>query len=491
MKFVNLGTRNKGLFWEYLAAHSFITMRIPGSAFTIPSTLSVGEGLANKHCHDPAVIDAYCKDLFWKELDNGVYTSGFFQDIEALYRSNMQKLEEQLHGKDLGTASNEELAQWCTDAVHLTSSCYLPMLQALFTLHLEKQFTTALLNVLSREEQKDPVFINQTKATLLTTPRQSFADVEENTLYELEKKYWEDYASYSKENLNTFLKKEEAVFEKLVSDFGWFHMEYMQKPLTKEQYEDDFGKRLMGGSVEKLSPLVAKEELRQTQQEFFAKHPDVKFKKLTEALQGFAFILDDSKVVAIRGNFVMMPLLTEAAKRLGITWDDILLPALPEIVGHLQKGECISKERIHTLRKHRALLLFGGEITTYAGEEAVEVATRYLLEEETDDREVKGTIAFPGIVRGKVVIINSILDRNKFKPGDIMVTHDGSAELTVFLKQAGAIVTNEGGMICHAAIVAREVKTPCIVGTKNATKVLQEGDMVEVDATKGVVSKLQ
>ena len=81
MKFVNLGTRNKGLFWEYLAAHSFITMRIPGSAFTIPSTLSVGEGLANKHCHDPAVIDAYCKDLFWKELDNGVYTSGFFQDI--------------------------------------------------------------------------------------------------------------------------------------------------------------------------------------------------------------------------------------------------------------------------------------------------------------------------------------------------------------------------------------------------------------------------
>ena len=208
-------------------------------------------------------------------------------------------------------------------------------------------------------------------------------------------------------------------------------------------------------------------------------------------MQGFAFILDDSKVVAIRGNFVMMPLLTEAAKRLGITWDDILLPALPEIVGHLQKGECISKERIHTLRKHRALLLFGGEITTYAGEEAVEVATRYLLEEETDDREVKGTIAFPGIVRGKVVIINSILDRNKFKPGDIMVTHDGSAELTVFLKQAGAIVTNEGGMICHAAIVAREVKTPCIVGTKNATKVLQEGDMVEVDATKGVVSKLQ
>lgn len=85
----------------------------------------------------------------------------------------------------------------------------------------------------------------------------------------------------------------------------------------------------------------------------------------------------------------------------------------------------------------------------------------------------------------------SVLDYDKFKKGDIMVTHDGSAELTIFLKKAGAIVTNEGGMICHAANIAREMKTPCIVATKFATKFIKSGDIIEVDANKGIVKKIK
>jgi pyruvate,water dikinase len=52
-------------------------------------------------------------------------------------------------------------------------------------------------------------------------------------------------------------------------------------------------------------------------------------------------------------------------------------------------------------------------------------------------------------------------------------------------------VTDEGGVTCHAAIVAREMKKPCIIGTKIATKVLKDGDLVEVDANKGVVKILK
>lgn len=55
------------------------------------------------------------------------------------------------------------------------------------------------------------------------------------------------------------------------------------------------------------------------------------------------------------------------------------------------------------------------------------------------------------------------------------------------MKKASAIVTDDGGITCHAAIVARELKTPCVVGTKIATHVLKDGDMVEVDADKGSV----
>ena len=59
------------------------------------------------------------------------------------------------------------------------------------------------------------------------------------------------------------------------------------------------------------------------------------------------------------------------------------------------------------------------------------------------------------------------------------------------MKKAKAVITNEGGLTCHAAILSRELKIPCIIGTKNATKVLKDGDIVEVDAGKGIVKKIK
>jgi len=64
-------------------------------------------------------------------------------------------------------------------------------------------------------------------------------------------------------------------------------------------------------------------------------------------------------------------------------------------------------------------------------------------------------------------------------------------EYTGIMKKAKAIVTDEGGITCHAAIVAREMKKPCIIGTKVATQVLHDGDLVEVDADRGVVKILK
>ena len=59
------------------------------------------------------------------------------------------------------------------------------------------------------------------------------------------------------------------------------------------------------------------------------------------------------------------------------------------------------------------------------------------------------------------------------------------------MRRAKAIITDEGGLTCHAAIISRELGIPCIIGTKIATKVLKDGDMVEVDANKGIVKKIK
>jgi phosphohistidine swiveling domain-containing protein len=74
---------------------------------------------------------------------------------------------------------------------------------------------------------------------------------------------------------------------------------------------------------------------------------------------------------------------------------------------------------------------------------------------------------------------------------DILVSQITYPSLLPAMKKAGAIITNVGGVICHAAIIARELNIPCIVGTKFATKVLKDGDLVEVDADTGVVRILE
>lgn len=103
---------------------------------------------------------------------------------------------------------------------------------------------------------------------------------------------------------------------------------------------------------------------------------------------------------------------------------------------------------------------------------------------------IKGIIANQGIVSGRVCTIRHYKDVFKIKSGDILVANTTHPNYLLGMKKAAAFVTDEGGIASHAAIVAREMKKPCIVGAKIATKVLKDGDLVEVDANKGIVRKI-
>lgn len=105
--------------------------------------------------------------------------------------------------------------------------------------------------------------------------------------------------------------------------------------------------------------------------------------------------------------------------------------------------------------------------------------------EETD--VIKGSIVYKGRIKGKVVIIKKADDLNKVKAGNILVTTMTTPNMVQAMKKAVAFITDEGGITCHAAILAREMKKPCVIGTKVATQVLKNGDLVEVDADEGIV----
>ena len=111
--------------------------------------------------------------------------------------------------------------------------------------------------------------------------------------------------------------------------------------------------------------------------------------------------------------------------------------------------------------------------------------------EAGDGKVIKGNTAYPGSAVGYVKIV---ISRNKIdtvQEGEILVAAMTTPEYMPALKKASAFVTDEGGITSHAAIVARELKKPCIIGTKVATEVLKDGDLVEVDADKGIVRILE
>jgi pyruvate,water dikinase len=115
-----------------------------------------------------------------------------------------------------------------------------------------------------------------------------------------------------------------------------------------------------------------------------------------------------------------------------------------------------------------------------AGEERAEL-------EEAGKILLKGLGASPGIAVGEVKIVGSEKDISKVKDGDVLVAVMTTPDMVPAMKKASAIVTDEGGLTCHAAIVSRELGVPAVVGTKNATKLLKDGMLVTVDGEKGIV----
>ena len=120
----------------------------------------------------------------------------------------------------------------------------------------------------------------------------------------------------------------------------------------------------------------------------------------------------------------------------------------------------------------------------------------FFYQEEKGDKnisELKGNVASSHnkIIQGKAQIILHKDQVHLFKSGNILITIMTTPLFLPAMKKASAIITNEGGLTCHAAITARELGIPCIIGTKIATKIFKDNDLIEVDAEKGIIRKIK
>lgn len=193
-------------------------------------------------------------------------------------------------------------------------------------------------------------------------------------------------------------------------------------------------------------------------------------------------------------SFFIDKFLKEISKRTDWEFEELLWCWFYEILDILKSGK-IDRKDILKRKKYYAFYSKNGKTKEFNNKEQVEkLSNTYLKTEIKNIKELKGLVVSRGktnIISGKVKIIsNPFLESKKMKKGDILVAGMTSPEYIIAMRKAAAVITDHGGMTAHAAIVSRELNIPCIVNTKIATKVLKDGDLIEVDTNKGIVKKL-
>lgn len=184
-------------------------------------------------------------------------------------------------------------------------------------------------------------------------------------------------------------------------------------------------------------------------------------------------------------------LLSEVASRIGL--DDYGYEYLApwELRAFLEGGFKADRAEVKARTVGMAYEMKERTIVATFGADVDELLEEEKCEEKSDARAmeklIQGTTANLGVVRGTARVVSDLSELDKVLPGDILVASMTIPEFVPAMERAAAFVTDEGGITCHAAIVSRELGVPCVIGTEVATKLLRDGDEIEVDGFKGAV----
>lgn len=213
---------------------------------------------------------------------------------------------------------------------------------------------------------------------------------------------------------------------------------------------------------------------------------------LLQFLKENVFLRDYRDMIREKLNLQLRKFYYEIGKRLGLNLSQVAILTNVEIIQCLKKGKKFPSRIIKQREKFYLLIQKGNKVKIYSGKTALFKAKQELKKEKlASTDEIKGIIGSSGKARGKVKIVYTNRDLRKVKNGDILVAPMTRQDFIIAIRKAKALVTDEGSVTAHAAIISRELKIPCLVGTKIATKVLKDGDLVEVDAKAGVVKKIK
>lgn len=199
---------------------------------------------------------------------------------------------------------------------------------------------------------------------------------------------------------------------------------------------------------------------------------------------------DQRKKANMIANYWLIEYLKKISKKTGVPYSILQLASLWEVIDLLNNKNVNLTKISKRINGCMIVNINGRKEYWLTGQNYKKFRNKigHLINTEDNIKCVKGNIANHGKVKGRVkIVLNVNKEGGKVKKGDILVTSMTRPEFMPLIKRASGIITDEGGITSHAAIISRELNIPCIVGTKIATQVLKDGDLVEVDAERGIV----
>ena len=379
-------------------------------------------------------------------------------------------------------------------------------------IELFKEFHSAFLDWWSFAQIEEPIdhaaefllrkVIPEKHFAIITSPSEkSYTTVEEEELFKIALK-----VKQNKSALKLFAKEDKAIRHKLskeidnmlkehVRKYFWLQTNYYERITLDVDYFIDNIKSIIRDNIDVNEVIRNNEkriaEVRKEKTELI-KNLDIddRYKKLIKLVDFFCIFRDDRKALSLRGNHYMGAFIDEAAKRTGID-KNLLYWCTPYEVPRILKGK-FNLNELKLRQEHMTLIVTDKGMKIITGKESSDFEKKKLGNEFSQDvQEFEGMRAQGGRVTGEIIKILDPRDAARFKQGSILVTTMTSPDFVAIMKKAAAIITDEGGITSHASIVAREFGIPCVIATKIATSVLNDGDKVEVNANHGIVKIIE
>lgn len=298
-------------------------------------------------------------------------------------------------------------------------------------------------------------------------------------------------------------KNVEELIDEHVQQYSWIRgpVEFEDTAFTKEDYllrldnliNDDIEEKIENiNNVRKNNDIEYEKILEQ----YNFTH---RAKKLITAIRNFIFLRTYTTEYSDHLFYVgRHTIFEEISNRTRIENKNLIMLDDKEILDILKNQGIISREIKNVLENRKkgfAMIWINGNVQTVFGNESLqlqdEIAKAYKTssdeEEKSNSKIISGSIANRGKVKGIARVLTKYQDIYRVEKGDIIVATMTTPDYVSAMEKASGFITDEGGITCHAAILSREFNVPCIVGTINGTKEIQDGQMIELDAYNGKV----